>query len=204
MGEDKMRIKSKSQDELEREDIKRMLDNVSFPCPRMDLLHGILLQFQRAWLIAPSMTPPPHTNQRCTMTPMENKMSEIKTVTHEGKVYQIGKYYLFNSGGDYWHWLKLKRLVTTIPLTFEVWVTCSKFTVFSFIKEVPASENMGTITPAPIKLIDGAAYMFDYEGRKVDRIGIYLKHDNHFVFPIGSIHTTNCTNIRLMTVESKQ
>jgi hypothetical protein len=190
-----MRIKSKSQEELEREDIKRMLDNVSFPCPRMDLLHGILLQFQRAWLIAPSMTPPPHVNQRCTMTPMENKMSEIKTVTHEGKVYQIGKLYAFSDdkGVD----PLIDRLSSISNLYND-----DEGNGWKYIKAI-APSKIGTITPAPIELIDGAAYMFDYEGRKVDRIGIYLEHDNHFVFPIGSIHTTNCTNIRLMTVESK-
>mgnify|MGYP003669877225 CR=1 FL=1 len=193
-----MRIKSKSQDELEREDIKRMLDNVSFPCPRMDLLHGILLQFQRAWLIAPSMTPPPHVNQRCTMTPMENKMSEIKTVTYEGKVYQLNKDYFF---GSYKKTLKLIRIDIASAYPFKVFENGSE-NGYAII--YLGSAEFGTITLAPVELVDGAAYMFDYEGRKVDRIGIYLEHDNHFVFPIGSIHTTNCTNIRLMTVESKQ
>ena len=131
-------------------------------------------------------------------------MSEIKTVTYEGEVYQIGKYYLFNSGGDYWHWLKLKRLVTTIPLTFEVWVTCNKFTVFSFIKEVPTSENMGTITPAPIELINGAAYMFNsHEDNLLDAIGVYSESHNTLTTFKNLCAVFDCTNIRLMTVESK-
>ena len=194
-----MRIKSKSQDELEREDIKRMLDNVSFPCPRMDLLHGILLQFQRAWLIAPSMTPPPHVNQRCTMTPMENKMSEIKTETHLGKVYQIDQEYLFSNDGTHLVYGRLKAICPKSSYPFEA----HDGFLCKYIGLIQDCKDQGTITPAPVELVDGAAYMFDYEGRKVDRIGIYLEHDNHFVFPIGSIHTTNCTNIRLMTVESK-
>ena len=122
-------------------------------------------------------------------------MSEIKTVTHEGKVYQIDQDYLFSVRGTTWVYEKLTGIDYSYSKPF-----CTASNEWLYIKEVPASENMGTITPAPIELIDGAAYMFDYEGRKVDRIGIYLEHDNHFVFPIGSIHTTNCTNIRLMTV----
>jgi hypothetical protein len=148
--------------------------------------------------------PPPHTNQRCTMTPMENKMDEVKTVTYEGQVYEIGKYYLFNDGGDYWHFLRLKRLVVGSPLRFEVWITASKFTVFSYISEVPASECMGTITPAPIELVDGAAYMFDYHENRKSAIGVYSKTADNFITVGNNYFTDKCTNIRLMTVESKQ
>ena len=194
-----MRIKSKSQDELEREDIKRMLDNVSFPCPRMDLLHGILLQFQRAWLIAPSMTPPPHVNQRCTMTPMENKMSEIKTVTHEGQVYQIGKDYLFSMSQLHWTYASL----TDIDGGYDK-VFCTSQEEWLYIKEVPASENMGTITPAPIELIDGNAYMFDYDNQG-NISGVYDSESERFYFTKGRhVSVSNCMLIRPMTVaESK-
>jgi hypothetical protein len=123
-------------------------------------------------------------------------MSEIKTVTYEGKVYQIGGIYEFSDSSDYWTIDELLSIKSAVGYPFKV-----KDCEWSLIRE--AKSKIGTITPAQIELVDGAAYMFDYEGRKVDRIGIYLKHDNHFVFPIGYIHTTNCTNIRLMTVESK-
>ena len=124
-------------------------------------------------------------------------MSEIKTVTHEGKVYQIGKKYFVGNVN------RLGMLIRIDELSNYPFIVSENGLEFAYSKLYAGDPDMGTITPAPIELIDGAAYMFDYEGRKVDRIGIYLKHDNHFVFPIGYIHTTNCTNIRLMTVESK-
>jgi hypothetical protein len=126
-------------------------------------------------------------------------MSEIKTVTHQGQVLKISKLYAFSNDHKHNCERRLKSVDksnTKYPFDDHAGVS------WRYIKAIDSSE-LGTITPAPIELVDGAAYMFDYEGRKVDRIGIYLKHDNHFVFPIGSIHTTNCTNIRLMTVESK-
>jgi hypothetical protein len=126
-------------------------------------------------------------------------MSDIKTVTHQGQVLKISKLYAFSNDHEHNCERRLKSVDksnTKYPFDDHAGVS------WRYIKAIDSSE-LGTITPAPIELVDGAAYMFDYEGRKADRIGIYLKHDNHFVFPIGSIHTTNCTNIRLMTVESK-
>jgi hypothetical protein len=132
-----------------------------------------------------------------------SKMSEIKTVTYEGNVYDLEGIYLANdigSGeGNLWTTMRLISINPKSTHPFRV----SDREGWKYITVIRSPQTFGTITPAPIELIDGAAYMFDYEGRKVDRIGIYLKHDNHFVFPIGYIHTTNCTNIRLMTVESK-
>jgi hypothetical protein len=132
--------------------------------------------------------------------------SKPVTVTHEGNVYEIGKPYLFSDGGNYWHLLKLKRVVVGGPLPFEVWLTASKSTVFSLIKEVPASGYLGTITPAPIELIDGNAYMFDekipYSNK--DCIGIYENHKHKFHLKNYSVFVESCTNIRPMTVaESK-
>jgi len=134
---------------------------------------------------------------------MEN-MSEIKTVTHEGNVYQIGQGYLFNDGGDYWHFLKLKRLVVGSPLRFEVWVTANKFTVFSHIKEVPASKDIGTLTPAPIELVDGAAYMFNIRDGKHHHAGIYDERQGIFSISQGQwVVLESATNTRLMTVGSE-
>ena len=130
---------------------------------------------------------------------------EAETATHEGNVYEIGKPYLFSDGGNYWHLLKLKRVVVGGPLPFEVWLTASKSTVFSLIKEVPASGYLGTITPAPIELIDGNAYMFDWSDRSMkDSIGVYSLDSQRFYFVSGHVLASYCANIRPMTVaESK-
>ena len=60
------------------------------------------------------------------------------------------------------------------------------------------------ITPAPIKLIDGNAYMFDYGGMENVR-GIYDAESERFYFTKGRhVSVSNCMLIRPMTVaESK-
>jgi hypothetical protein len=125
--------------------------------------------------------------------------SKPVTEEYKGNIYEIGQDYLFSDFNVVWVHSQLTGLASNNFYPFKT----GDFS-FQFIKEVPASEKMGTITPAPIALIDGNAYMFDYEGRKVNRIGIYHKHDNHFIFPIGYTHVIHCKNIRPMAVtESK-
>jgi hypothetical protein len=125
-------------------------------------------------------------------------MIEIKTVTHEGKVYQIGKYYLFSVRGTTWVYEKLTGIDDSYSKPF-----CTAFNEWRYIKEVPGSENIGTITPAPIDLDDGKAYTFDCDN-DVDVIGLFSKGCGLFVINSGAVfNACFCTNIRLMTVESK-
>jgi hypothetical protein len=146
----------------------------------------------------PSMTPPPHVNQRCTMTPMENKMNEIKTVTHEGKVYEFDQDYLFSNDKFNWNYGALVDLDGGQDKVF-----CTFDKQWLHIKEVPASENMGTITLAPVELVDGAAYMFDCDDHS-NVIGLFIKGGGLFLIHDGAVFNASaCTNIRLMTVESK-
>ena len=130
-------------------------------------------------------------------------MDKIKTEECQGQVYEIGQNYLFNDGGDYWHCLRLKRIVKGYPTRFETWVTPNKFTVFNFIKELPDFERRGTITPAPIKLDHGKAYTFDYRANRDSSIGVYSESENTFITVGNDYFVFDCTNIRLMTVESK-
>ena len=59
----------------------------------------------------------------------------------------------------------------------------------------------GVITPAPIQLIDGAAYMFNYQGS--DFIGLY-EDDEEILFMVGCTYSLeNCSNIRHMAVVEK-
>jgi hypothetical protein len=123
-------------------------------------------------------------------------MSDCKTVTHEGKVYQIGKDYLFSLNELDWTYEKL----TDIDGGYEK-VFCTQSYEWRYIKEIPVSRTMGTITPAPIELIDGAAYMFDYKGASY--IGIFTSPPHRFIQVDGWTLATYCTNIRLMTLEKK-
>jgi hypothetical protein len=58
--------------------------------------------------------------------------------------------------------------------------------------------------PAPIELIDGNAYMFDYHKNRKPVIGVYSKSNETFLTVSDDHFAFNCTNIRPMTVaESK-
>jgi hypothetical protein len=126
-------------------------------------------------------------------------MSEIKTVTYEGEVYQIDQDYLFSVRGATWVYEKLTGIDYSDSNPF-----CTESNEWLYIKEVPASENMGTITPAPIELINGAAYMFNsHEDNLLDAIGVYSESHNTLTTFKNLCAVFDCTNIRLMTVESK-
>jgi hypothetical protein len=127
-------------------------------------------------------------------------MSEIKTETHEGNIYELGQDYLFSDNKVHWTYGALTDLDGGYDRVF-----CTVDKEWLYIKEVPASENMGTITPAPIVFDHGKAYTFDcVDGRDV--IGLYSKNIRCFIALNEDDNTylaSDCTNIRLMTVESK-
>jgi hypothetical protein len=125
---------------------------------------------------------------------------KIKTVTHEGNVYQIGKDYVFFdeiSGMSFFDELKSINKHTTLPFD-------GIHARYKHIKNRPL-ENIGTITPAPIELVDNGAYMFDFKDETC--IGFYeLSQEAFFDRHDGGKQIAKlsfCTNIRLMTVESK-
>jgi hypothetical protein len=124
---------------------------------------------------------------------------EIKTVTHEGQVYQIGKNYLFSDDGTDFSLAKLVRIKKNgWPFRTD------DNDLYRYIHEVSALKSMGTITPAPIELVDGAAYMFNsHKNNLLDAIGIYSKYHNTLTTFKNLCTAFDCTNIRLMTVESK-
>jgi hypothetical protein len=81
-----------------------------------------------------------------------NKMSEIKTVTHDGQVYQIGELYLANdigSGkGNLWNPIKLTSINPQSGWPFM----SSLGEGFAFIAVIRSTQTFGTITLAPIEL----------------------------------------------------
>jgi hypothetical protein len=127
-------------------------------------------------------------------------MSEIKTVTHDGKVYQVGENYLFSDNGTDFSLAKLVGIKKT-DWPFKT----NDGDVFKYIHEASALENIGTITPAPIELVDGAPYMFNiydntYVGLYKSQIKAFCRESNN---SSKIAFANDCTNIRLMTVESK-
>jgi hypothetical protein len=121
---------------------------------------------------------------------------EIKTVTHEGKVYQIGGVYEFSDEGKGWAVDELLTVGERVAYPFE-----ARQYEWEFIREVNCT--IGTITPEPIELIDRAAYTFDYHENRKSAIGVYSKIANNFIAVGNNYFADRCTNIRLMTVESK-
>ena len=121
-----------------------------------------------------------------------------ETAEHKGKVYQIGRYYLFSDSGKLWDYNILKNidLASQFPFVNVVGVR------YSLIKEVHASKDLGIITPAPIKLVDGNAYVFAYNGI---RVGFYRASRKSFftAFTDGNkiAAVYECTDIRRMLVE---
>jgi hypothetical protein len=131
-------------------------------------------------------------------------MSEIKTVTHEGNVYEVGKRYVFTDSLPLGEHFTVSRLnFIYVPNSDPSYVFDSEGLPYRYA--VSLSEvnlDAGTITPAPIEFVNGAAYMFDYRASK-DVIGIYSVCTETISSIGDDFISKNCTNIRLMTVESK-
>jgi hypothetical protein len=123
--------------------------------------------------------------------------SKLVTVTHEGNVYELDKHYLFGNSHQLHRLLKIDKL-SDFP--FRV---LDKGQENGFTKIHLVDLNTGTITPAPIELINGAAYSFSVRKSETVIAGIY----DGRVFNVSQgqwVDFESCTNIRPMTVtESK-
>ncbi len=118
---------------------------------------------------------------------------EMKTVTHEGKVIQIGAVYELSDDGKDW---ELKVLT---EVSDSAWPFFSGDERFSHIRECKAS-IIGTVTEAPVELVDGECYQFTAPSGIV-RKGYFIPVKRLFVCADGNIDVDRCTNIKLLTVE---
>lgn len=117
-----------------------------------------------------------------------------KTIEYKGKIYEIGECYLFGDDDcDVSYFRKLDSLSGNEEYPFSAngvnWV---------YIKQLPSSENFGTITQAPVDLIDGSAYMVCFEDN--DIIGLFNEDECTFNFMNLTVCLGSCTNIRKMGV----
>ena len=119
----------------------------------------------------------------------------METVTHEGNVYEIGKHYLF---GNTYQLHKLLGINSESDYPFRV-LDKGQGNGFTKIHLVDLDE--GTITPAPIELIDGHAYMFNY--RNCASVGLYQQSSFRFIQVDGFTSSMHCKDIRKMTVVEK-
>tara|TARA_R110002126_G_scaffold83783_1_gene204226 strand:+ start:2404 stop:2946 length:543 start_codon:yes stop_codon:yes gene_type:complete len=123
---------------------------------------------------------------------------EIETVEHDGQSWQIGKLYAFSDVKD--DDACISRLASISPYDPQRPYGDIEGFTWKYIKAMDPSE-LGTVTPAPVELIDGAAYTFKRKG--VTRIGVFNEHTKRFIRSDGWVLVSECTNIRLMTVGSE-
>ena len=122
---------------------------------------------------------------------------ENKAVVYGKYVYEIGKHYLFSLNELDWTYGILTALNRSYKKCF-----CTKNEAWLYIKEISNATN-GTITPAPVELISGTAYVFDINHST--HIGFYDTSQKAFFYsmfkgaPVASLK--DCANIREMTVK---
>ncbi len=120
--------------------------------------------------------------------------NEMKTITHEGKVIQIGAVYEFSDDGADWYIDTLKG-IDYHSIGYIYHAQCG---MYARIRECQAP--IGTITEAPVELVDGECYQFDY-GIEAAFKGTYDKKDGCFWVKDSALLTEQCTNIKPLTVD---
>ena len=124
---------------------------------------------------------------------------ENKTEEYNGKVYENDKYYLFGDHGD--EVFKCMKLKTINTEDDDYPFIASTSVEYRYIKELPSSDNFGTITDKPVDLEDGAVYMFDMARVY---LGFYREsRKSFFTYATGGdkiCSPRECTNIRKMEV----
>ena len=123
---------------------------------------------------------------------------ENKTAVYNRKVYEIGSPYLFSEHGKEW----IYGILTDVDCNYKN-PFCTDAQDWSSIKEIPSGAN-GTITPAPVEMINGNAYLFDINDSTY--IGFYNKFQKAFFHSMFKGVATgaaleDCTYIREMTVK---
>jgi hypothetical protein len=123
----------------------------------------------------------------------ENKESKPELDTVDGMQHEIGKLYEFSDDPDF-------RSYALLILTgFDG----SRFSADGFkwkrCREINPSK-LGKITPAPIDLVDGAAYAFEYQDE--DMLGRYHKGTNRFIIGNSNVKRAKVKNITPLVPEA--
>ncbi len=118
--------------------------------------------------------------------------NKMKTVIHEGNIYQIGAVYELSDDGKDW------EIKVLSEVSDSAWSFFSGYERSRYIRECKASV-IGTITEAPVQLVDGECYQFTAPSGAV-RKGYFRKRDSTFVTVNGLVDAPRCANIKLLTV----
>jgi len=135
-----------------------------------DFEHLVICKFSnKIWVSTITLTTDHHFHI-CTVKEFNDLVTElsnwrqtlqkVETVEHEGEAYEIGKLYKTHDG------MNVTLIGISVAGNFIVSFTeDSRATLFEE-KLFKSNVKLGTITPAPTKLIDGEAYQFDYKSSK--------------------------------------
>ncbi len=135
--------------------------------------------------------------KHCSNEVIRLEGDEMKTVTHEGNAYQIDGAYEFSDDGKRW-WLGVLGRYKDDDNGFNFLSKVGgKFEWFKHIRLQQAP--IGTITEAPIDLVDGECYQFTAPSSIV-RKGYFIPVKRLFICADGNIDVDRCTNIKLLTV----
>jgi len=118
----------------------------------------------------------------------------MKTTKHKGKVYQKGTVYEFSDDdGETWCVEVLEDIYQESNYPYK-----TRSGDYRLIRVYEAS--LGTITEAPVKLIDGECYSFtDHFGN--GRKGFFVaENDRLYCHAGGIVDPSKCSNIKLLTV----
>lgn len=123
----------------------------------------------------------------------------MKTVTHEGKEYQIGALYEFSNDEEHWVGSGLVSVNSEEGRPFFSRLNC-----YHCIREIQ-NPNIGTIKDAPVELIDGKAYQFVHNG--IRQMGeAHKNNDEAWMLSVKcfcSYKACDCTNIVPLVPEVK-
>ena len=121
----------------------------------------------------------------------------MKTIEHKEKVYQVGGIYEFSDDGEEWCIDRLEDINQYVTYPYE---TCPG-DGYNFIRACEFS--LGTITEAPVELIDGECYQYTSQLGNERKWFFSAKH-NTFCSNGGWSGRSECTNIKLLVVGEQQ
>jgi len=118
----------------------------------------------------------------------------MKTIKRKGKIYQIDAMYEFSDDGKVW----CKDALKDIHQDMSDQICVGLWRSYNFIRACEV--KVGTITDAPVELIDGECYQFT-DRYDDEHKGFFLAETGRLYCTTGAIvDPSRCTNIKHLTV----
>jgi len=117
----------------------------------------------------------------------------MKTIEHEGKIYQVGAVYEFSDDGKAWCVEVLEDIYQESNYPYRT----RSSTGFKLIRACEV--KVGTVEEAPVELIDGECYQF-LNPLNIWSKGFFLAEYGTFSAKGGHVFANECSNIKHLTV----